>query len=311
MSILAKKMSTVSSVPVTYAVLGEKMYGVHAALLENIQPFLQVPFKAAAPLVTAGQYRVILKSVTEAEPCFVIGTEDHPQLAIMQISQELARSISECKLGAQVKKGEKPKPLGLLDLVLLRPVVNETLSAFKELLGEGGSSLRITHRCVALSNIKGIDESEKWLQLNLPFEPVDGPAKKASPSLSVTFLLSALMADTMSMALQADDGAITIDPDDPWATHMHGTVLQSPLSLKVIVEVVNMSVADCTRLELGQTLVLPGASHRHLSVNTETRSGLVSLATSTLGVAKSNKAVKLLDDIDPSFLSDFGTLLHT
>ena len=310
MSILAKKMSTVSSVPVTYAALGEKMCGVHDVLLENVQPFLQSPFKAVLPLVAAGQYKVILKAANEAEPCFVIGTEDQPQLAIIQISQELAQSISERKLGAKVEKGKNPKPLGLLDLVLLRPVVDKALLAFKELLGEGSSSLRVTHRCVGLSNVKGVDEGEKWVQLNLPFGPVDGPAKKTKTPLSVTFLLSALMADTMSMALQSGSDAITIDPDDPWATHMHGMVLQSSLSLKVIVEVLNMSVADCTRLELGQTLVLPGASHRHLSVSTETKSGLVSLATSTLGMAKSNKAVKLLDDIDPGFLSDFDTLLH-
>ena len=90
---------------------------------------------------------------------------------------------------------------------------------------------------------------------------------------------------------------------------MHDTVMQSALPVKVIIEVLSLSVADCTRLELGQTIALPGASHKNLNVNAEVGGHVVTLATSTLGVCKSNKAVKLLDDIDPGFLSDIGSVM--
>ncbi len=309
MSILAKKMSTASSVPASYALLGEQLSGLHSVILENIQRYASIKLKEAVPSVSASLYSSILKNVDEAAPCFVIGTIDQPNLAIIQLSQDMASMISQQKLGAKAGKGAEARPLGLLDLVLLQPSFDAILTTLKELLGEGGDGLHLTKRCLSIANIPGIDETGKWVQLSLPFAAKDG-ASDLGASLSVELLMSALMADTIAMALHSGDGNIVIDPSDPWATHMHGTVLQSTLPLKVIVEVLNMSVADCTRLELGQTISLPGASHRHLSVSTESGSGLINLATSTLGVAKSNKAVKLLEDVDASFLSDIATIMQ-
>ena len=312
MSILAKKMSTAASVPASYALLGEQLSGLHSVILENIQPYAPIKLKEAAADVQAGLYSSILKNVDGAAPCFVIGTIDQPNLAIIQLSQGMASMISQQKLGAKADKDAKDadaRPLGLLDLVLLQPSFDAILTTLRELLGEGGDGLHLTKRCLLIAAIPGIDETGKWVRLNLPFAAKDG-ASDLGASLSVELLMSALMADTIAMALHSGDGNIVIDPSDPWATHMHGTVLQSTLPLKVIVEVLNMSVADCTRLELGQTISLPGASHRHLSVSTESGSGLISLATSTLGVAKSNKAVKLLEDVDASFLSDIATIMQ-
>lgn len=309
MSILAKKMSTASSVPASYALLGEQLSGLHSVILENIQPYASIKLKEAVPSVSASLYSSILKNVDDAAPCFVIGTIDQPNLAIIQLSQDMASMISQQKLGAKTGKDADARPLGLLDLVLLQPSFDVILTTLKELLGEGGDGLHLTKRCLSIATIPGIDEAGKWVRLSLPFAAKDG-ASDLGASLSVELLMSALMADTIAMALHSGDGNIVIDPSDPWATHMHGTVLQSTLPLKVIVEVLNMSVADCTRLELGQTIGLPGASHRHLSVSTESGSGLISLATSTLGVAKSNKAVKLLEDVDASFLSDIATIMQ-
>ncbi len=309
MSILAKKMSTASSVPASYAALGEQLIDLHSVILEDAQIYAPVRLKEDAPKVSAGLYSAILSAVDEAAPCFVIGTKDQPNLAIIQLSIGMVRMITEKKLGAKSDKDQGPRSLGLLDLVLLQPSFDAILAGLQSLLGEGSAGLHLTNRCLTINAITGIDEAGKWVRLSLPVVAKDG-ATDIGDELSVEFLMSAFMADTVAMALHSGEGHIVIDPSDPWASHMHSTVLQSTLPLKVIVEVLNMSVADCTRLELGQTIALPGASHRHLSVSTESSSGLINLATSTLGVAKSNKAVKLLDDVDSSFLSDIGTIMQ-
>lgn len=309
MSILAKKMSTASSVPASYALMGEQLSGLHSVVLEDVQPFSSTKLKEASPNVSAGLYSSILENVDETAPCFVIGTIDQPNLAIIQLSVGMAKMISQQKLGAKKAEGAEAQPLGLLDLVLLQPSFDVILTSLKELLGDGSDGLHLTNRCLTIGAVAGIDETGKWVRLSLPFAPKDD-VSDIGAELSFELLMSALMADTISMALHSGDDHIVIDPSDPWASHMHGTVLQSTLPLKVIVEVLNMSVADCTRLELGQTISLPGASHRHLSVSTESKSGLINLATSTLGVAKSNKAVKLLEDVDPSFVSDIGTIMQ-
>ena len=309
MSILSKKISAISPVPASYALLGEQLGGLHSAILETIKPYFSERLTEGVTMVSAGQYSVLCKQVGDVSPCFVLGTAEHPVLAIIKLSNGVGQMISAQKLGAKVGGEEESRPLGLLDLVLIQSSVDEMLTALKGELGEGSSSVSLTKRCLSLSGVSGVDEGEKWVCVNLPIVPKDRKDEK-TPVLCVDLLLSSFMADLFVAALGAGDQGLAIDPSDPWSSHMHTTVLQSTLPLKVIVEVINMSVADCTRLELGQTLTLPGASHRHLSVSTETNSGLISLATSTLGVSKSNKAVKLLDDVDPEFLSNIGTIMQ-
>ena len=311
MGILAKKMSAVSAVPESYAAFATQLGRVHEVLLGFAQPVSELPLLMSKASVVAGRYKAILDASNMAEPAFVLGTTDHPVLAILQISKPLAMGIGEKKLGGQAAEGSQSddRALGLLDLILLKPAVDGVLGALKSLLGRDSVGLESKSRHVSLENIAGIDDAEKWLQVKFPLVLKEDPSKKMDKELSITLLLSSLMSDTLVMALSSGGGDLVLDPTNPWSAHMHGTVMQSTLPLKVVVEVLRMSVADCTRLKLGQTISLPGASHKRLSVSTETKTGLQTLATSTLGVAKSNKAVKLLDDIDAEFLSDVGDLM--
>lgn len=311
MSILAKKMSAVTTVPESYSALGAQLGDVHAVLLDAVQPYCDEVLREDTPVIVAGRYKAVLDNVDAGAPCFVLGTLDLPTLAILQISKPLAQLASQKKLGAKAE-GEDAPALGLLDLILMQPTVDAVLVSLKDVLGRDSAALQCVGRHLTIEEVSGIDEAEKWLQLTLPVVPKEVPAEAAEggpADLSLTLLFSALMVDTLIMALQSGGSELVVDPANPWSSHMHSTVMQSTLPLKVIVEVLNMSVADCTRLKLGQTIALPGASHKHLSVGTESGTGLVSLATSTLGVAKSNKAVKLLEDIDPEFLSDIGELM--
>ncbi|PHR57708.1 MAG: hypothetical protein COA43_11895 [Robiginitomaculum sp.] len=311
MGILAKKMSAVSAVPESYAAFASQLGGVHEALLEFAQPISELPLLMSKASVVAGRYKAIFDTSNMDEPAFVFGTADHPILAILQISKPLAMGVAEKKLGAQAAEGGQgeDRALGLLDLILLQSTVGNVLGALRGLLGRDSAGLETKSRHVSLENVVGVDEAEKWLQVKFSLVLKEAPSKEMDKELSITLLLSSLMSDTLVMALSSGGGDLVLDPTNPWSAHMHGTVMRSTLPLKVVVEVLRMSVADCTRLKLGQTIALPGASHKRLSVSTETKTGLQTLATSTLGVSKSNKAVKLLDDIDAEFLSDIGDLM--
>lgn len=337
MSILARKMSTVSSVPGSYAAFVEQFKPVQTRFLETIVPFCSSPLKEDKAEISAGRYGVLLGQLEDGAPSFVLNSADHKNLGFVQISSDLAKMISRQKLGAKGDTGKDNSPIALLDLVLLQPVINDAAKALQDILGEGSESLKANERHLSIADVSGIDEADKWVCLTLSYvfkevmdkAPVadapkaeddkeggeqdasaDKSAEDAPLCFELSFMFSALLADTLVLSLQSGGDGISLDPANPWSSHMHATVMQSSMPLKVIVEVLNMSVADCTRLELGQTIRLPGASHRSLSVSTETSAGLVDLARSTLGVAKSNKAVKLLDDIDPNFISDIETVLQ-
>ncbi|PHR91187.1 MAG: hypothetical protein COA69_11735 [Robiginitomaculum sp.] len=312
MSILTKKISAVTTVAESYAALGGQLDVVKKALLEVAQPFTETVLGEGGGVAVSGTYKAILENSDAGAPCFVLGTENFPNLAVLQFSRPLAQMTCKKKLGTKDAKASDTVALELLDLILMQSAADKILEALKASLGSEVADLKYRGRHLSIEDVTDIDEREKWLQLTLPLIPKEDlgkKAKKTAVDISITFLFSALMADTLVKAVNEGAGDLVIDRANPWSAHMHGTVMQSTLPLKVIVEILDMSVADCTRLKLGQTIALPGASHKYLSVSTETKTGLVSLAKSTLGVSKSNKAVKLLDDIDPGFLSNIGSVM--
>jgi len=64
---------------------------------------------------------------------------------------------------------------------------------------------------------------------------------------------------------------------------------------------VRMSVADCSRLKIGQVISLPGLRFDHLELNVEMGDGPVPLTDAALGADKGMKAVRLNRGLDPSF----------
>ena len=307
MSIIAKKLTTASVISDSYEALGPQLSSVHIGLLNEVQPFTDVDLRIAKPSVASGRIKAFLNEKNSHAPCFSIGTGEHERLAFAQFSSPLTQLISGAKLGsAQSDEPAAFAPAGLLDIILLQPFVGEILQGLAARLGLE-DALQQTGRFVSMVSVPRFDENENWIVLSLPFALKEGGKKDIG--LSVDLFLSSKLADTLVQAAQSASNDLVIDPADPWAAHMHDTVMQSALPVKVILEVLSLSVADCTRLKLGQTIALPGASHKQLNVNAEVGSNTVTLATSTLGVCKSSKAVKLLDDIDPDFLSDIGSVM--
>ena len=68
--------------------------------------------------------------------------------------------------------------------------------------------------------------------------------------------------------------------------------------LRVLAESFEMSVADCTRLEIGQTIELPGISLQNLTLKTSGPEDRLKLGNAVLGTYKRKKAVKLTDISD-------------
>jgi len=128
--------------------------------------------------------------------------------------------------------------------------------------------------------------------------------------LDLNLFLTRSFAETLIGASPAAQKQAIVNLDDPWTRHMYNTALGARRSLEFVIEDLRFSVASCTRLEAGQIIPLPGASHERLKVKTRSADGNIVLAGATLGAFKANKAVKLNEDINPSFKGGLEIIPH-
>jgi len=122
------------------------------------------------------------------------------------------------------------------------------------------------------------------------------------------------------LLMETDEGEGTVSHDDPWSLHMQEKLKEAPANIRIVVESFRMSVADCTRLSIGQVIPLPGVSLQSMGVEVEMENDIpahspqldkplpkrVEVARATLGIYKTNRAVKLIEDLDPSFVQDMS-----
>ncbi len=79
---------------------------------------------------------------------------------------------------------------------------------------------------------------------------------------------------------------------------------KSVTSLRAVLESCKMTVADCTRLEIGQVIRLPGVSLQDMRLEAEFRDSRICVAKGALGIHKTKRAVKLAEDLEPNFVQN-------
>ena len=119
--------------------------------------------------------------------------------------------------------------------------------------------------------------------------------------------------DLMRAAPRAsEDSAPVLDPTHPWAVHMREAVNAANVPVRAVVESCAMTVAECTRLEIGQVIALPGVSLDAVELFIDMETGPdakpmpVSLAQGSLGIFKKNRALKMSEEIAPDFIQDLN-----
>lgn len=127
---------------------------------------------------------------------------------------------------------------------------------------------------------------------------VDGQAVRIGVALKLDKVIS--------YASTAEDGVANAEASSkPTSAERSGTRVQnSSVQLNIILDRVPMSVADCSRLEPGTIITLPGTHRSKLTVSAKTVDGPVDIAIGELGVWKHQRAVRLKTEIEPSFLQE-------
>ncbi len=246
------------------------------------------------------------------------GQEDECQM-LVEISGPMAKCIIKTKLGDTY---EGQSVFSLFDSLLIQPLAEIVLGGLR-VLSDGVIEADIISRAVNMASLQDIKLSrrDQWVKLHFPIWLQDNknPKKtikkgkadnKTDAALYLSLYVARPIAERLIAMVPKNEIQPGVDLTDPWSCHMHDIVLGAKRSLEIVIEDLTLSVASCTRLESGQVIALPGASHERLKIKTRAPGGQIVLAAATLGVFKANKAVKLNEDINPAFISDLGNIAH-
>jgi hypothetical protein len=131
-------------------------------------------------------------------------------------------------------------------------------------------------------------EAQDVLTMQLAFLDGDGD------DMHFTILVT---ADMLALGQSEDDVA----KSEPKAPRLPPRLGPCHVEVQAIADHVRMSVADCSRLKIGQVIGLPGLRFDHLNLSVEMGEGPVFLTDASLGADKGLKAVRLNRGLDPSF----------
>lgn len=333
MNILKRKVQVKNHLPATYFNLAGQLVDIREAIstyLDIDLGFEITPDNIRQEPQFLGSDSFDAQKAKLAGLLFAIGGGDKESSTksecqiFLEVSPSLANTIMKAKLGRQDgknvgKPSNKVSNFTLFDVLIVQPLVERILNQLKK--SGAGETIKISDRNLSIDDLGAVRfaKQENWLKLQFPILLKDDPAssakaKKKSASsksadkdidgLSVSLYLTHQIAENILQAGQEKESLRLIDPDNPWSQHMRNTMLNASRPLEIVIEDLKLSVADCTRLELGQIISLPGASHERLNIKTKGHSGKIILTTATLGAFKSSKAVKLNEDIDPDFLGE-------
>jgi len=86
------------------------------------------------------------------------------------------------------------------------------------------------------------------------------------------------------------------------------SVRRSMIDLEVVIDRMDMTVAECNRLEIGQEIILPSADRGQLNLVAKTIKGDEKIARGELGVLKNFRALKLSTPVSDGFLRNMVEL---
>lgn len=223
-------------------------------------------------------------------------TEKETQNLVL-IDTKLAALVSRFGFQGEItdmKKLDK-HPISKFDILLLE----DLLFVAKSILNPASSIERVDY--TECSDIPFTKECQEWVRLDFHFEVSLGPKAEDIP-LDFTVLISQADFDVhLKHGPKTKSVPETLELDVTAETLTHH-VDKSMTSLRAVLESCEMTVADCTRLAIGQVIPLPGVSLQSLNIEAELKENRICIAKGALGIHKTRRAVQLIEDVSPSFV---------
>lgn len=199
----------------------------------------------------------------------------------------------------------------LLDVLLFKPLVEIAMEELNKLLISTISTrmeIRQVWEGVSSRDIQLPRGTSVWndvkfsMKLTLPEDAqtqleADLQALCEKPLTFSIFMPQSVTQQLMSQAVSEEEEVMHGDIDSPWAEHMSRAVETAAVPVRAVIESCRMTVADCTRLQIGDVIDLPGVSLQSIAIETEMLEGPEKIGSAALGIYKSHRALKLTEDL--------------
>jgi hypothetical protein len=203
-----------------------------------------------------------------------------------------------------------------LDLFMMEPFIGFVKNKLIDMMSHQGSEAEVQNpqldvtslgefqkEEIELSAFSFSEEHKAWTRISLEFKArLEENDETQIVSFQVILPLTYLKTTLKSLESSQKSTEDFVLPEN--AKYLGRHIDTSVTSVRAVLDNLRMSVADCTRLEIGQVLPLPGVSLENISLEVEMRDQRLAVANGLLGIHKTRRAVKLSEDISQEFRGD-------
>lgn len=231
---------------------------------------------------------------------------------IIVIEPKLAGLIRKCSFNEEVAdfSGIAVKEPGRLDFLLPSLWVDQLAEAIQHIGTQHGGHEHPARLTQASTNLDFEDMSpatfvSEWAVISATFKGALGRKVKGE-EFGVRIILphADIAQSLMSIDAEAKAAGQRVDLDK-CKPEIKRHLEQTPMAVRAVLEDIELSVADCARLSVGQVLPLPGVSVARLRLEAGRDQERAYLAPAELGIYKTHRAVRLNQDVAKAFIDNF------
>ena len=199
---------------------------------------------------------------------------------------------------AAERLGDKPERLTGTSPVFLRLICEAPTSEFLFKLSDWLTVSTLANKLGDPSEVsygaEPIDQTCRYVQVEIIMH-VDDESYEIGFLINLDRFLE-LHAERVRM-IRSGNGSLSTSSET-----LRRSVRTSFMDVDAIIERLDMTIADCSRLVVGQELSLPDAKRHTIKLVAHTLTGKEDIAQGELGVWKQNRALKLTTPVTDSFL---------
>lgn len=274
--------------------------GFQQEMLEALETLIEpLMWKSNGLSVKQLDPKTLIKSFPKNGLFVTWGETDRETQNLILLNIKLAGLVSRFGFQGEItdlKKLDK-HPISKFDIMLLEDILRQASA----MLNPDTSIVRKDY--TEFSEVPFAPDCLNWVRLDFNYSVSLGPKSEAL-DLSFTMLISQADFDAhIKRGPKIDIVSETLDFDETAET-LTRHIDKSITSLRAVLESCEMTVADCTRLSIGQIIPLPGVSLQALSIEAELKDNRICIARGAMGIHKTRRAVQLVEDISPSFIDE-------
>ena len=266
---------------------------VQAWALETLAADIQTELEARR-LITGSAARELFQEY-QATGFAAAGS---PGLCAIAIDPETAKQVAATRLNQPVEELSGGSPL-LVKLMWELPA-SALWRRIAARLPDHDASLPAEPVSDFTAAKGGFEPNHKYLQVSVRF--------MQGETLSIVSILLepefVLRMARSSGAELAEDGPLVRTPHKV----LRESVRASAITLDAVMERLTMTIGECSRLEVGQIVPLPGVDPSNLALSSETINGSVDIGIGEMGVWKRQRALKLKTPVSKSFVREIADL---